>query len=102
MSPPPDPPPGASSLKPVPTAEERRARHIEQLTAVRLRVAISRKLDGQSITDPNAIAAAFGMPVHEAVKLLNRYKWREGDVAQLQALAERLGVQVPDAKPLRV
>ena len=35
------------------------------------------------------------MPAAEAAKLLTRHRWREGDVALLEAAAERLGVQVP-------
>jgi len=37
--------------------------------------------------------------VAEAVSLLTRRQWRAGDVAALQALADRLGLQVvpPDA-----
>jgi hypothetical protein len=35
------------------------------------------------------------MPPVEAIKLMTRHQWREGDVALLQAAAARLGVQVP-------
>ena len=35
------------------------------------------------------------MPVAEAIGLLTRRQWREGDVTLLQAAAARLGVQVP-------
>lgn len=90
MSQPPNDP--QSPPKPKITAEERRARKADQLTAVRLRVAITRKMDEQCITDPYAIALAFGMPMREAMKLLNRHEWREGDVIRLQALAARLGL----------
>jgi hypothetical protein len=31
----------------------------------------------------------------EAVRLLTRRQWREGDVAALQAVTERLGLDVP-------
>ena len=37
------------------------------------------------------------MPAAEAAKLPTRHRWREGDVALLEAAAERLGVQVPGA-----
>jgi hypothetical protein len=36
------------------------------------------------------------MSAAEAVKLMTRHQWREGDVALLQAAAARLGVQVPN------
>ncbi|WP_157034015.1 thioredoxin domain-containing protein [Belnapia moabensis] len=48
------------------------------------------------ITTPTEIGAALGMPPAEATKLLTRHQWREGDVAQLEAAAARLGVQVPE------
>ena len=35
------------------------------------------------------------MPAAEATNLLTRRQWREGDVALLEAVAARLGVQVP-------
>jgi hypothetical protein len=35
------------------------------------------------------------MPAAEAVKLMTRHQWREGDVALFQAAAARLGLQVP-------
>ena len=88
--------------KPALTDDEHRARRADRLVAVRLRVAISRKLDERGIIDPHAIASAFEMPVREAMKLLNRHQWREGDIARLQALAARLGVQVPDGRPPRL
>ena len=52
------------------------------------------------IMDPNwasasDIARAVGLPQTEAVRLLTRREWREGDVAALQAVAERLGLDVP-------
>jgi hypothetical protein len=44
-----------------------------------------------------------GLPAAEAVGLLIRRQWRAGDVAALQALANRLGLQVvpPDTSLLR-
>jgi hypothetical protein len=36
------------------------------------------------------------MPPAEATALLARHQWREGDVALLEAVAARLGVQVPE------
>ena len=49
----------------------------------------------RGITTPAAISAALGMPAAEAVKLMNRQQWRQGDVALLQAAVARLGAQVP-------
>ncbi|MFC7478469.1 hypothetical protein ACFQS7_29385 [Dankookia sp. GCM10030260] len=87
------PPP--SPEKPKQSAEERRIRQEDRLTAIRLRMAIGRELDERGITTPVAIGAALGMPGVEAIRLLIRHQWREGDVALLQAVAARLGVQVP-------
>jgi hypothetical protein len=81
--------------KPKQSAEERRARQADRLTTIRLRVAIGRALGERGITTPEAISEALGIPAAEAVKLLTRRHWREGDVARLQAVAARLGVQVP-------
>lgn len=90
----PDPPLGTPSPKPKLTPEERQARETDRLMSIRLRMAIDRGLEERGITDPHAIASALGMPVREANRLLNWRQWREGDVALLQALATRLGVQV--------
>jgi hypothetical protein len=62
---------------------------------IRLRMAIGRVLEKRSITTPAEIGRVLGMPPSEAVYLLHRHQWREGDVALLQAAAARLGVQVP-------
>jgi hypothetical protein len=35
------------------------------------------------------------MPAAEAVKLLNRRQWQEGDVELMEAAAARLGLPVP-------
>ena len=85
------PPPAKPKL----SAEERRAREADRLTAIRLRVMIGRELENRSIHDPAEIGAALGMPALEATKLLTRHQWREGDMALLPAAAARLGVQVP-------
>ena len=53
---------------------------------------IGRELEDRGITTPAAIGAALGMPGVEAIRLLIRHQWREGDVALLQAAAARLGV----------
>jgi hypothetical protein len=89
------PPDRPSPGKPKLTSEERRARHADRLTTIRLRMLIGRELEDRDITTPAAIGKALGMPASEATKLLTRHQWREGDVALLQAAAMRLGVQAP-------
>jgi hypothetical protein len=83
-------------LSPKITPEERRRRSTDRLKTNRLRMAIGRELDDRGITTPGGIGAALGMPSDEATSLLTRYLWREGDVALLEVLAARLGVQVPE------
>src|SRR3954470_3639583 len=90
-----EPPPPSPPAKPKLSAEERRARYTDRLTTIRLRMLIFRELDDHDITTPAAIGEALGMPAAEATKLLRGYQWREGDVAQLQAAAARLGVHAP-------
>ena len=41
-----------------------------------------------------AFGAAIGMVADDAMKLLTRRQWREGEVAALQAAAARLGLTV--------
>ncbi len=72
----------------------KRENQIEQLQAIRLRYCINTHLEDQGITTPAAIGAATGLPAAEAVRLLTRRQWREGDVAALQAVASRLGLEV--------
>ena len=79
------------------TWADRRARHEDRLTTIRLRMAIWRALDEGGITTPAAVGEALGMPPAEAVKLMTGCQWREGDVAQLQAVVARLGVTVPSS-----
>jgi len=79
-------------LKPQLSAAERRARKADQLQAIRLKMAIGRKLDEQGATTPAAIGAALDLPVTEAAALLNRKRLRDGDLAQLEAAAVRLGL----------
>ena len=90
------PPPTSPLAKPKITAEERRTRHADRLTTIRLRMAIWRELEDRGITTPAEIGQVLGMPAAEATKLMTGRVWREGDVALLQAAAARLGVQVPD------
>jgi hypothetical protein len=67
----------------------------DRLIAIRLRYTINAYLDDQGITAPLDIVRAVGLPAAEAVRLLNRRQWREGDVTALQAIASRLGLQIP-------
>ena len=78
-------------------------RQAERLMAIRLRYTINTYLEDRDITTPAAIGATAGLPVAEAVSLLTRRQWRAGDVAALQAVADRLGLQVvpPDTSLLR-
>jgi hypothetical protein len=69
-------------------------KQMDRLATIRLRYTINTHLDDQGITAPSDIARAVGLPVAEAVRLLNRRQWRDGDVAALQAVAERLGLKV--------
>jgi hypothetical protein len=67
---------------------------VDRLRAIRLRYTINTHLDDRGLTTPAAIGAAVGLPPAEAVRLLTRRQWREGDVAALQGVADRLGLQV--------
>ena len=92
----PDLPLPASPAKPRLTVEERRTRQAEQLMKIRYRVEIGRQLEDQAHTTPAAIGAALGMPPAEAIALLSRKHWREGDLTLLEAAAARVGVRVPE------
>jgi hypothetical protein len=83
--------------KPQLTTAARRARQADRLAMRRLRMAIWRWLDEREITTPAAIGAALGMPATEAIGLMKRHQWREGDVARLEAVVARLGVQMPQS-----
>jgi crotonobetainyl-CoA:carnitine CoA-transferase CaiB-like acyl-CoA transferase len=61
----------------------------------RLRDLIHEELERRGITDLAEIGTALGLPGGEADRLMRRGRWREGDVALLEAAAARLGVQVP-------
>lgn len=76
------------------SSPEQRQRREERTAAIRLRFMIRRSLDERGITTPIGISDALGMRVDEASKLLDRHRWREGDVEQLQAVAARLGLTV--------
>ena len=66
----------------------------DRLVAIRLRYAINVHLEDCGLTAPAQIGAALGLPAAAAVGLLTRRQWREGDVAALRAVADRLGLQV--------
>jgi hypothetical protein len=68
---------------------------VERLQAIRLRYSINTHLEDRGITTPAAISAAAGLPAAEAIRLLTRRQWREGDVAALKAIADQLGLDVP-------
>jgi len=67
----------------------------ERLQAIRLRYTINTHLKDRGITTPAAVGAATSLPATEAVRLLTRRQWREGEVAVLKAIADRLGLHVP-------
>jgi hypothetical protein len=74
------------------TTDERRGRQADRLTTIRLRMMIWQALDDRGITTAAEIGEALGMPGSEAVKLLTRRQWHEGDVALLEAAVARLGL----------
>ena len=69
---------------------EQARRRAEGLAAIRLRYCINTHLDEQGIATPAGLARATGLPAAEAAGLLRRKQWREGDLAALRALADRL------------
>ena len=77
------------------STEDRCVRQADRLVTIRLRMAIARELEERGITTPAAMGEALGMPPSEAVKLLTSRIWRGGDVALLETVADRMGVQVP-------
>jgi hypothetical protein len=62
------------------------------LATIRLRVSINSYLDDQGVTRPAEIGKAVGLPATEAVRLLNRRQYRDGDLEALQRAAEHLGL----------
>jgi hypothetical protein len=97
MTLPPDQPSSPSSKLSI---GERRARHANRLTTIRLPMAIGHELDARGVTTPAEIGEAVGIPAADATKLLARHQWRKGDVAQLEAAVARLGLQVPEPPQL--
>ena len=74
---------------------EQARRRAEGLAAIRLRYCINTHLDEQGIATPAGLAQATGLPAAEAAGLLRRKQWREGDLAALRAVADRLDLAVP-------
>ena len=60
-----------------------RTKQGERLIAIRLRYCINTHLEDRGLTAPAQIGAATGLPAAEAVRLLTRRRWREGDIAAL-------------------
>ena len=96
------PPNQPTPTKPKLTAGSYHTRQADRLATIRLRMAIWGALGKRDITGPAAIGAALGMPVAEAAKLLTGARWREGDVAQLEAAAAWLGVDVLPSLPAKL
>lgn len=66
----------------------------DRTAIIRLRLAIWHWLDDARLTTPAEIGVALGIPADDANMLLIGREWREGDVARLEAVAARLGVEV--------
>ena len=94
MSPAPDQP-----TPPKPTAQARRTQRQIRLSTIRLRLAILQELDARGITTPDNIGEALGMSAVEAHKLLTWHR-RESNLATLEEVATRLGMQMPDPPQL--
>ncbi len=77
-----------------------REKRAERLIAIRLRYTINTHLDERGLAAPAQVGAAVGLPPAEAVRLLTRRQWREGDVAAPRAVAARLGLEVPPLEGL--
>jgi hypothetical protein len=73
----------------------RKVHQADRLQAIRLCYSINTHFEDCGITSPAQIGAATGLPPAEAIRLLTRRQWREGDVAALKAIADRLGLGVP-------
>ena len=83
-------------FQPIPPGQ-RRAMDAERAKALRLRLLLDQALEGRGIKDPAEIGALAMLSPVDAEKLLIRRHWRAGDLALLEKMAERLGVQMPDA-----
>jgi hypothetical protein len=73
----------------------KRAHQAARLQAIRLCTCSNTHLDEQGITAPASIAQATGLSAAEAVRLLTRKQWREGDGEALKVVAVRLGLAMP-------
>ncbi|SDB74634.1 hypothetical protein [Belnapia rosea] len=69
---------------------------MELAEADNLREALRHELEARGISTPETIGDALGMPPDEAIVLLKRDRWKEGEVALLEAVAVRLGMQAPE------
>jgi hypothetical protein len=81
------------------SAEQRKARADEWLEVIRLRVLISQELDHHGVKSAAQIGEVLGLNAMEAHSLLSARRWHEGDLARLQAAAERLGISAPEEGP---
>ncbi|HEY8612355.1 MAG TPA: hypothetical protein VIL69_13815 [Roseomonas sp.] len=81
--------------RPQRSAEEEKARLAARQRGKLLQVVISRELDNRGITTQAAVGEAVGLPGTKAVTLLSKRTLREDDLAELEAVAARLEVQVP-------
>ena len=73
---------------------DRKQRDEELQTSQRLRTAIETELERRGLVDLSEVAAALGLSIRLAERLIRRDKWLEGGVAALQAAAARLGLKV--------
>jgi hypothetical protein len=100
MSLPPNQPPRSTLPKLKLTAEERRSREADRRKRAQLRMMIWQALDDQGTTNtPVSLGAVFRMPGTAAFELMTGRQWREGDMAMLEVVAVRLGLQVPWLDP---
>jgi hypothetical protein len=84
----------ADERRTMPPKPDPRARQEEWQASQRLRDLIDTELERRGITDLEEAGTVLGLPAGEADRLLKWRKWREGDVALLQAAAARLGLTV--------
>ncbi|WP_236039001.1 hypothetical protein, partial [Belnapia arida] len=59
-----------------------------------LRMLLDQEMEARGIRDPVEIGAVAGLSAMDAEKLLTRRQWRAGDLALLEQMAARLGVEV--------
>ena len=91
------PPPPSDGKRPIST-EERRVMDAERAKALSLRVLLEQELELRGVRDPAEIGAVVGVSAIEAEQLLTRRRWRAGDLALLETMATRLGMQVSPAE----